>query len=78
MDSIKEKLKKHLSCNKYKIQSTVSNDITLSKFPIIITLKDNVLELKDIQNNRRFNFEYDNLPLLKRFIKYIEKELISV
>lgn len=76
MEDIKEKLKKHLSCNKYMVQSTVSNSTTFYKSPIIIILNDDKFEIKDLQNNRKFLFEYDNLPLLKKFIKYIEKEIV--
>jgi len=76
MDFKQAKLKRYLLLNDYEIQSGVYNDSIFYKYPIKISFFDKKIELKDILNNRKFNFEYKQLPIIKKFINYIEKDLM--
>ena len=78
MDFKRAKLKRHLLLNNYEIQSGVYNDTIFYKYPIKITFFDKKIELKDILNNRKFIFEDEQSPIIKKFIDYIEKDLMVV
>lgn len=76
MDFKKAKLKRYLLLNDYEIQSGLYNDSIFYKNSIKITFFDRKIELKDILNNRKFDFGYEQLPIIKKFINYIEKDLM--
>jgi hypothetical protein len=78
MDFIKTKLKKYLLINKYKVHNNMYNNTVFCKQSITISFYDDKIEMKDISNNRKFDFDYENLSMIKKFIKYLEKNLIVV
>lgn len=76
MNDIKEKLKKYLLSNKYSIQNEPNDNLICSKYPIIINLFENKIEIKDLSDNRKFIFDYENISLIKKFILYLDKNLV--